>query len=98
MDKEIEPIMSKIYITSILLLAGCASSPQLRDEPITSEQPDPRYEVRVEFSDYTYSNGTWKDTIFTSSSLKEAEKYINKHKAYDTPLVIHDVETGEIIK
>ena len=90
--------MNKIYITSILLFAGCASSPQLRDEPITSEQPNPRYEVRVEFSDYTYSNGTWKDTIFTSSSLKESEKYLNKHKAYDTPLVIHDVETGGIIK
>ena len=90
--------MNKIYITSILLLAGCASSPQLRDEPITSEQPNPRYEVRVEFSDYTYSNGTWKDTIFTSSSLKESEKYLNEHKAYDTPLVIHDVETGGIIK
>jgi len=90
--------MNKIYITSILLFAGCASSPQLRDEPITSEQPNPRYEVRVEFSDYTYSNGTWKDTIFTSSSLKESEKYLNEHKAYDTPLVIHDAETGGIIK
>jgi len=56
---------------------------------------DHQYEVRVGFSDYTYSNGTWKDTIFTSLSLKESEKYLNEHKAYDTPLVIYDLKTDE---
>ena len=86
--------MSKIYITSILLLAGCVSS---REEAITSEQHDPRYEVRVGFSDYTYSNGTWKDTLFTSFSLKESEKYINAHKAHDTPLVIYNFKTGKVL-
>jgi len=86
--------MSKIYITSILLFAGCVSS---REETITSEQHDPRYEVRVGFSDYTYSNGTWKDTIFVSSSLKESEKYINEHKTPMQILVIHDLKTGNII-
>ena len=85
--------MNKIYIMSILLFAGCVSS---REETITAEQYDPRYEVRIGFSDYTYSNGTWKDTIFTSSSLKESEKFLNEHKAYDTPLVIHNFEAGNI--
>jgi len=56
---------------------------------------DHRFEVRIGFSDYTYSNGTWKDTIFTSPSLEESEKYINEHKAYDTPLFIYDLKTGE---
>ena len=82
--------MSKIYITSILLFAGCVSS---REETITPEQHNPRYEVRIGFSDYTYSNGTWKDTIFTSSSLKESEKYLNEHKATHTNLVIYDLKT-----
>jgi len=52
-----------------------------------------RYEVRIGFSDYTYSNGTWKDTIFTSLSLKESEKYLNEHKATHTNLVIYDLKT-----
>ena len=60
------------------------------------EEVDLRYEVRIGFSDYTYSNGTWKDTIFTSSSLKESEKFLNEHKAYDTPLVIHNFKAGNI--
>tara|TARA_B110001454_G_scaffold207620_1_gene219207 strand:+ start:261 stop:536 length:276 start_codon:yes stop_codon:yes gene_type:complete len=89
--------MNEIYITSILLFAGCVSSSRLGDEPIAPEQHDPRYEVRIGFSDYTYSNGTWKDTIFTSSSLKESEKYINENKVYDTPLVIYNFKTGNII-
>ena len=55
-----------------------------------------RYEVRIGFSDYTYSNGTWRDTIFASPSLKESEKYLNEHKAYDTPLVIYDLKTENI--
>jgi hypothetical protein len=86
--------MSKIYITSILLFAGCVSS---REETITSEQHDPRYEVRVGFSDYTYSNGTWKDMIFTSPSLKESENFLNEHKSDLTHLVIYDLRSGNVI-
>ena len=56
-----------------------------------------RYEVRIGFSDYTYSNGTWKDAIFTSLSLKESEKYLKEHKAYDTDLIIYDLKTGLIV-
>tara|TARA_B110001454_G_C12699048_1_gene425740 strand:- start:258 stop:758 length:501 start_codon:yes stop_codon:yes gene_type:complete len=33
--------MNKIYITSILLLAGCVSSQKAGHEPVTSEQYDP---------------------------------------------------------
>ena len=36
--------MNKIYLTTILLFAGCVSSPQVGDEPITSEQYDPAQE------------------------------------------------------
>ena len=59
------------------------------------KEVDHRYEVRIGFSDYTYSNGTWKDTIFTSLSLKESEKYLNEHKAVHTALVIYDLVTGD---
>ena len=61
----------------------------------TGAKVDHRYEVRVGFSDYTYSNGTWKDTIYTSLSLKESEKYLNEHKAVHTDLVIYDLATGD---
>ena len=61
----------------------------------TGAKVDHRYEVRIGFSDYTYSNGTWKDTIYTSLSLKESEKYLNEHKAIHTDLVIYDLATGD---
>ena len=61
----------------------------------TGAKVDHRYEVRIGFSDYTYSNGTWKDTIYTSLSLKESEKYLNEHKAIHTDLVIYDLVTGD---
>ena len=89
--------MKYIIITS-LLLWGCSTTKPIVDTEWKVEgEVDYRYEVRVGFSDYTYSNGTWKDTIFTSSSLKESEKYINKHKAYDTPLVIYNFKTGHLV-
>jgi len=61
----------------------------------TGAKVDHRYEVRIGFSDYTYSNGTWKNTIYTSLSLKESEKYLNEHKAVHTDLVIYDLATGD---
>jgi hypothetical protein len=45
---------------------------------------DHRYEVRVGFSDYTYSNGTWNDVIYTSYTLNEAKKYLNTYRANTT--------------
>ena len=56
-----------------------------------------RYEVRVGFSDYTYSNGTWKNTVFTSASLKESEKYLNEYKTNRTDLHIFDLMTCEVV-
>jgi hypothetical protein len=65
------------------------------------EEIDLRYEVRIGFSDYTYSNGTWKDTVFTSHSLKESKKYLNKHKTSHAPLVplvVYDLKAGAILE
>ena len=45
---------------------------------------DHRNEVRVGFSDYTYSNGTWNDVIYTSYTLNEAKKYLNTYRANTT--------------
>ena len=50
-----------------------------------------RYEVRVGFSDFTYSNGTWKNVIFTSYTLNESEKFLNTYKTDRTDLVIFDL-------
>jgi hypothetical protein len=57
---------------------------------------DHRYEVRIGFSDFTYSNGTWRDVIFTSYTLNESEKFLNEQKAYHTDLVIFDLMTTEV--
>ena len=65
-----------------------------------NESLNPRYEVRIGFSDYTYSNGTWKDMVFASYSLKESKKYLNEHKiphAPLVPLVVYDLRAGVIL-
>ena len=84
--------MKYIIITS-LLLWGCSTTKPIVDTEWKVEgKVDYRYEVRVGFSDYTYSNGTWNDAVFTSPSLKESEKYIDEHKVRDVPLVIYDLK------
>ena len=77
-----------LFVYDLKTDAQVASSAKVREV-------DHRYEVRIGFSDYTYSNGTWKDTIFTSLSLKESEKYLNEHKATYTDLIIYDLKTDE---
>ena len=97
--------MKYIIITS-LLLWGCTTTKPIVDTKWEAEaeveaEVGYRYEVRIGFSDYTYSNGTWKDTIFTSSSLKEsfnyAKKYLDEHKSTHTYLAIYDSRTGDVI-
>ena len=87
--------MKYIIITS-LLLWGCSTTKPIVDTE-WKEEVDYRYEVRVGFSDYTYSNGTWNDAVFIASSLNESEKYIDEHKALDVPLVIYDLKTNNLI-
>ena len=92
----------KYIIIASLLLGGCVTTKPIVDtKSEVKEEVDPRYEVRIGFSDYTYSNGTWKDTIFSSSSLKEsfnyAKKYLNEHKSTHTSLAIYDLRSGDVI-
>lgn len=89
--------MKYIIITS-LLLGGCVTTKPIVDTKLeVKEEVDLRYEVRIGFSDYTYSNGTWKDAIFTSHSLKESKKYLNEHNSTHTDLVIYDLRSGNVI-
>ena len=89
--------MKYIIITS-LLLWGCTTTKPIADTKLEAkEEVDLRYEVRIGFSDYTYSNGTWKDAVFTSHSLKESKKYLNEYNSTHTDLVIYDLRSGNVI-
>ena len=89
--------MKYIIITS-LLLGGCVTTKPIADTKLEAkEEVDLRYEVRIGFSDYTYSNGTWKDAIFTSHSLKESKAYLNEQKFTHTDLVIYDLRSGNVV-
>ena len=93
--------MKYIIITS-LLLWGCTTTKPIVDTKWEAEveaevEVGYRYEVRIAFSDYAYSNGTWKDAIFTSHSLKESKKYINEQKSTHTDLVIYDLRSGNVV-
>jgi len=89
--------MKYIIITS-LLLWGCTTTKPIADTKLEAkEEVDLRYEVRIGFSDYTYSNGTWKDAIFTSHSLKESKKYLNEYNSTHTDLVIYDLRSGNVV-
>jgi len=89
--------MKYIIITS-LLLGGCVTTKPIVDTKLeVEEEVDLRYEVRIGFSDYTYSNGTWKDAIFTSHCLKESKAYLNEQKSTHTDLVIYDLKSGNVV-
>ena len=89
--------MKYVIITS-LLLVGCVTTKPIVDTKLEAkEEVNLRYEVRIGFSDYTYSNGTWKDAIFTSHSLKESKKYINEQKSTHADLVIYDLRSGNVV-
>ena len=54
-----------------------------------------RYEVRVAFTDYTYSNGTWNDTLYTADDFNDAYEYVVEYSSAHSDLVIYDLKTGE---
>ena len=56
---------------------------------------DYRYEVRVAFSDYTYSNGTWESTLHTADDFNDAYEYVVEYSSSHSDLIIYDLKTGK---
>ena len=79
----------------LVLLGGCST---IDFDSTEVKEVNYRYEVQVGFSDYTYSNGTWKDVLFSSRTHNEAYDYVVKYSSPYSTLVIHDIKTGEIFE
>jgi len=91
--------MTKLLLF-LVLLGGCSTidfnSTEVKEvDSIEVKEVDYRYEVRIGFSDYTYSNGTWKDVIFSCRTPKEAYEYVVKYNSSYSDLIIYDIKTGE---
>ena len=56
---------------------------------------DYRYEVRVGFSDYTYSNGTWENILYTAFDFNDAYEYVVEYSSAHSDLIIYDLKTGK---
>lgn len=56
---------------------------------------DYRYIVRVGFTDFTYSNGSWNDILHTSGDFNDAYEYVVEYSSAHSDLVIYDLKTGE---
>jgi hypothetical protein len=56
---------------------------------------DYRYIVRVGFTDFTYSNGSWNDILHTSGDFNDAYEYVVEYGSAHSDLVIYDLKTGE---
>ena len=54
-----------------------------------------RYVVRVGFSDYTYSNGSWNDILHTSYDFNNAYEYVVEYSSFHSDLIIYDLKTGK---
>jgi hypothetical protein len=54
-----------------------------------------RYVVRVGFSDYTYSNGSWNDILHTAYDFNDAYEYVVEYSSAHSDLVIFDLKTGK---
>ena len=57
-----------------------------------------RYEVRIGFSDYTYSNGSWNNTLYTSYDFNDAYEYVVEYSSAHSDLVIYDLKTGKMFE
>jgi hypothetical protein len=51
--------------------------------------------VRVGFSDYTYSNGTWENTLYTAGDFNDAYEYVVEYSSAHSDLIIYDLKTGK---
>tara|TARA_R110000824_G_scaffold63730_1_gene167276 strand:- start:470 stop:925 length:456 start_codon:yes stop_codon:yes gene_type:complete len=56
---------------------------------------DYRYVVRVGFSDFTYSNGSWNDILHTADHFNDAYEYVVEYSSAHSNLVIYDLKTGK---
>jgi hypothetical protein len=56
---------------------------------------DYRYEVRVGFSDYSYSNGSWNHILHTAGDFNDAYEYVVEYSSAHSDLIIFDLNTGK---
>ena len=56
---------------------------------------DYRYVVRVGFTDFTYSNGSWNDILHTSDDFNDAYEYVVEYSSSHSDLIIYDLKTGK---
>ena len=56
---------------------------------------DYRYEVRVGFADYSYSNGSWNDILYTAYDFNDAYEYVVEYSSAHADLIIYDLKTGK---
>jgi len=97
----------KYILISSLLVGGCTSTkPIVNPGAVTEdrslavyqaaeEEVDYRYEVRVQFSDYTYSTGTWNDILHTGDDFNDAYEYVVEYSSAHSDLIIYDLKTGK---
>ena len=57
-----------------------------------------RYVVRVGFSDFTYSNGSWNDILYTAYDFNDAYKYVVEYSSAHSDLIIYDLKTGKMFE
>ena len=97
----------KYILIASLLLGGCVTTkpivdtaPDEKDQSAASyqaaeEEVDYRYEVRVGFTDYTYSNGSWNNILHTGDDFNDAYEYVAEYSSAHSDLIIYDLKTGE---
>jgi hypothetical protein len=90
-----DPSISPVFDTRAEAEKYCKDSNMGNYHSYEVREVDYRYEVRVGFSDYTYSNGTWENTLYTAGDFNDAYEYVVEYSSAHSDLIIYDLKTGK---
>ena len=91
--------MKRYILLASLMLGGCVTTKPIVDTgEVAEKEVVDRYIVKVAFSDYTYSNGSWNDILYTAADFNDAYDYVVEYSSAHSDLIIYDLETGERVE
>ena len=93
-----DPTINPVFLTEIEAQKYAKENSMGGHHSYEVREVDYRYIVRIGFSDYTYSNGSWNDTLYTSYDFNDAYEYVVEYSSAHSDLVIYDLKTGKMFE
>jgi|TARA_R110000824_G_scaffold54248_4_gene149709 hypothetical protein len=93
-----DPTINPIFLTRAEAKKYADENNMGNDHSYEVRKVNYRYVVRVGFSDYTYSNGSWNDILYTADDFNDAYEYVVEYSSAHSDLIIYDLKTGKMFE